>query len=202
MNDVFAEPRKNRAEAKAETRKRLLDGARTVFMKVGYQGATLDLIAAEAGFTKGALYWHFHNKQAIFLTLIDEAIASNLAAVNALVAGGNPNEIKARIADYVDGIDDREVLPQFGVELEIEARHDASFRAIHQALISRHEQALAGFLERYFAAIGEEPKLPIEELTASLLTIFKGFALCRQNRPEAPVKSGPIVRLLLNIPID
>lgn len=195
------EPRKSRAEAKAETRKRLLDAARAVFMKVGYQGATLDVIAAEAGFTKGALYWHFSNKQAIFLTLIEEAIAKNLAVVNALL-DGTPEEIKARIGDFVDGSDDREVLPQFGVELEIESRHDESFRAIHQVLIVQHEAALAKFLERYFEAIGESPKLPIGELTAALLTIFKGFALCRQNRPDGPVKSGRIIRILLNIPID
>lgn len=202
MNDVRVEPRKSRAESKAETRKRLLDAARSVFMKIGYHGATLDMIAAEAGFTKGALYWHFRNKQAIFLTLIEESIAKNLGAVNSLLAGGTPDEIRKRIGDFVDGSDDREVLPQFGVELEIEARHDESFRAIHQVLIVQHEAALAKFLERYFEAIGETPKLPIPELTAALLTIFKGFALCRQNRPDGPVKSGRIVRILLNIPTD
>ena len=42
---------------------------------------------------------------------------------------------------------------------------------------------------------------PIAELTAMLITIFKGFALCRQNRPDGPATSGKVVRILLDMPI-
>lgn len=203
MNQAVREKlRPSRAEAKAATRKLLLDAARTEFTTVGYHGATLDDIAARAGFTKGALYWHFANKQAIFLALIGEAIEQNLRTIDAIItADSDPAAIRQRLGQWIDGIDDREALPQFGVELEIEARRDETFRAIHQAMIGKHEVALGGFLERYFAAVGETPMFPIAELAAMLITIFKGFALCRQNRPDGPVTSGKIVRILLDMPI-
>lgn len=48
-----------KGEGQALTRARLLDAAREVLLATGYRGATLDAIAAKAGFTKGVVYWHF-----------------------------------------------------------------------------------------------------------------------------------------------
>lgn len=198
---TLAEPRRNRAEAKAQTRRRLLDAARIEFTRLGYQGATLDDIAGRAGFTKGALYWHFPNKQAIFMALVADAIEANMAVLAQLAPDdGDPAAVKARLAQWIDGIDERESLPQFGVELEIEARRDPSFRAIHQGMIARHEAALSDYLDRYFAKVGEQPVMPVPELAAALITIFKGFSLSRQNRPGAPINSAKVVRLLMGMP--
>ena len=64
MNDGSAAPtRLTRAESKEKTHRLLLDAAERVFVRLGYQGATLDGIAAEAGFTKGAVYWHFRTRR-------------------------------------------------------------------------------------------------------------------------------------------
>lgn len=195
--------RKSRAENKVETHARLLDAAREVFTTLGYQGATLDDIAAKAGFTKGALYWHFPNKQALFMALVSDSINQNMRLLEKLAPeNGDPASVKQRLADWIDSIDERETLPQFGIELEIEARRDPSFRVIHQGMIAKHEAAIADYLERYFAKVGEKPVMPIPELASALITIFKGFSLARQNRPGAPINSSKVSRLLMGMPID
>ena len=51
--------RLSREERKARTRVDLLAAARTVFLRRGFHGATLDEIAEEAGYTKGAVYSNF-----------------------------------------------------------------------------------------------------------------------------------------------
>ncbi|MGH6728624.1 MAG: TetR/AcrR family transcriptional regulator [Sphingomicrobium sp.] len=194
--------RLSRADAKAETRRQLLDSALKVFTTVGYQGARLDDIAARAGFTKGALYWHFPNKQAIFLALIADAIEANLATLSSLVEQDcDAAAIRTRMGAWIDGIDKRETLPRFGVELEIEARRDPSFRAIYPGMIAKHEAALGQFLTRYFEVAELKPEMPIPALASTLLTIFKGFALSRQNRPDGPVTSAGVVRLLMGLPV-
>lgn len=55
----------------ADTRTQILTAANSVFAKHGYSGATLDLIAHEAGMTKGAVYWHFSSKSELFLALCE-----------------------------------------------------------------------------------------------------------------------------------
>jgi AcrR family transcriptional regulator len=196
--------RPSREEAKAATRQRLLAAAKDIFTTTGYQGATLDSIAAKAGFTKGAVYWHFQNKQSLFLALVAESISDNLTTLETLVDSNrdDPDRLRSILAKWVDGIDTRETLPIFGVELEIEARRDPSFRALHQSLVGKHEAAMARFLDHYFEALGEEPIMPTSELAATLVALFKGFALSHQNRPDMPVTSAKAVRCLIGLPLD
>ncbi|MEO7635182.1 MAG: helix-turn-helix domain-containing protein [Sphingomicrobium sp.] len=191
----------SRETSKRRTRQLLLDAARDVFLRVGYQGAKLDDIAAEAGFTKGALYWHFPNKQALFLALIENSIDANLRTLDGFLELGqaDPAMLKARIGEWIDGVDARETLPAFGVELEVESRRDAKFRAVHQHMIVGHEAALTDFLRQYFSLVGDAPAMPVEQLASSIITIFKGFALTRQNRTDHPVTSAASVRLLLGL---
>jgi AcrR family transcriptional regulator len=49
----------------------LLDAAERVFARRGYRGASLDEIAEEAGFSKGAVYSNFASKEDLFLALLD-----------------------------------------------------------------------------------------------------------------------------------
>ena len=195
--------RASRADAKAVTRARLLEAAKETFLTIGYQGATLDTIAAKAGFTKGAVYWHFPNKQAMFLALVKDSISGNLATLDSLLEDhrDSPDDLRTTMAAWIDGIDARETLPIFGVELEIEARRDPSFRTLHQGLIGKHEAALANFLGQYFNAVGESPVMPVDQLASTLITLFKGFALTHQNRPDMQVTSAKAVRCLLGLPV-
>lgn len=60
--------RKTRAEAD-QTRRLLLDSALELFRRQGVVNTTLNQIAGNAGMTRGAVYWHFPNKEAIILAL-------------------------------------------------------------------------------------------------------------------------------------
>ncbi len=57
------------------TRQRLLDAAGVVFTRDGFDGATIDEIAGEAGLSKGAVYWHFRNKRQLLLALLDGLVS-------------------------------------------------------------------------------------------------------------------------------
>jgi TetR/AcrR family transcriptional regulator, transcriptional repressor for nem operon len=58
------------------TRARLLQAAFEEMHRSGFRNADLDAILAKAGVTKGALYYHFHNKEALGYAVVDEVIAS------------------------------------------------------------------------------------------------------------------------------
>jgi AcrR family transcriptional regulator len=53
-------------------RVRILHAARTGFSQRGYQGATIEEIAAEAGLCNGAVYYNFASKEDLFLALLDQ----------------------------------------------------------------------------------------------------------------------------------
>jgi AcrR family transcriptional regulator len=66
---------------------RILDAATRVFSQKGYHGTLVDEIALEAETSKGGVYFHFPNKQAIFLALLDRLADLLRASVETAVAG-------------------------------------------------------------------------------------------------------------------
>ncbi len=62
--------RMTREETREQTRERLLSAARTVFARSGFGGASIDVIAERAGYSRGAFYSNFASKEAIFLELL------------------------------------------------------------------------------------------------------------------------------------
>src|SRR5437763_5412142 len=101
-----------RAEGR-QARDALLSAAVRVFARRGYREAGVDEIAAEAGYSKGALYWHFSGKDELFLALLEERIDAPMREMVALLASAPPErdmslEASREFARQLDG--DREAL--------------------------------------------------------------------------------------------
>lgn len=78
--------RLTRAEQAEAVRAEVLAAARAEFLAAGYHGATLDRIAAAAGYTKGAVYSRFASKADLFLALLEERIDARTAQNEQLAA--------------------------------------------------------------------------------------------------------------------
>lgn len=78
--------RLTRSERAALTRRELLKVAERRFLRDGYHATTLEDIAEDAGYSKGAVYSAYRSKAGLFLALLDEIIARRLAEVRALLA--------------------------------------------------------------------------------------------------------------------
>lgn len=55
-----------------KTRERILDAALNIFSNQGYHDTRLDEIVKEAGTSKGSIYFHFPNKERLFIALVDQ----------------------------------------------------------------------------------------------------------------------------------
>jgi AcrR family transcriptional regulator len=75
------------ARDKDATRQRLLDAAEQVFAEKGYHGTVVDDIIRASDSSKGGFYFHFPNKQAIFLALIDKLVPKLAAAIDRAISG-------------------------------------------------------------------------------------------------------------------
>jgi AcrR family transcriptional regulator len=66
--------RLTRAERREQTRRALLDAAGRVFVDRGFAGASVEAIAAEAGYTRGAFYSNFATKEELFAALLQDRV--------------------------------------------------------------------------------------------------------------------------------
>jgi len=77
------EPASRRERRKAQTRRQLLDAARALFVKCGYDATRPQDIAREADVAAGTFYLHFADKRAAFLAFTDEAAEQLMERVRA-----------------------------------------------------------------------------------------------------------------------
>jgi AcrR family transcriptional regulator len=64
----------SRAERQQRTRRELVDAAERLFTKQGFHATSLDAVAAEAGFTKGAVYSNFASKEDLFFAVYERRV--------------------------------------------------------------------------------------------------------------------------------
>lgn len=167
-------PRRSNPERRAETRARLIMTARRLFVAEGYASTSTPTIVAEAGVTRGALYHHFPDKQAIFRAVVEaesEAVAEAIEASDApdksalrrLLAGAEAYILAMREDGRVRLllIEGPAVLGHEAMG-QIEARHgDGSLK------IGLQEAMAEGAL----------PRLPIAALTSLLSAMFERSAM-------------------------
>src|SRR5918911_1223192 len=90
--------RSRRAERTEETRQELVAAATRVFAREGFHGASLDQIAREAGYSTGAIYWHFEGKDDLFLAVYEDYTATRVrewTEVREQAAGDLPQRARA-----------------------------------------------------------------------------------------------------------
>lgn len=89
-----------RDERKALTRRRLLDAAEVVFARRGFNGASVEEIAREAGATTGAMYSNFAGKEDLFLALFERSAEADVRDYSEIFATQASPEQKTRgVAD-------------------------------------------------------------------------------------------------------
>src|ERR1700726_2081732 len=70
--------RRGRPRDPERTRERLLQASSREIYRSGFQSASLDTILYSAGVTKGALYHHFKNKEALGYAVVEEVISPDV----------------------------------------------------------------------------------------------------------------------------
>ena len=171
-------PRLSRAEQNDRTRALLLDAARRVFLKRGYHAATLDQIADEAGFSKGAVYSRFASKADMFLALLEDRIAER-AGQNAQLA-----EDLAGTGNFAAVIDLAERAERGSpgwrllvTEFRIHAARDPELNRRYAALHARTVDGVAQVLAAVSKEGAEGLPFPPRQLAELMLTIETGRAL-------------------------
>jgi AcrR family transcriptional regulator len=170
MNARMPRPRRD------EVRSRVLAAAATVFAQRGFSGASIDEIAAEAGFTKGAVYSNFASKDELFLALMDVEVK---ARVDRVLANASTDQ-RAAIA-----IGDR--LAQVSMEQPDWQLLFLEFwlRAIREPVVREqfvaHRRALrasiAEAIRQAFAGDEGSWTWSAEELTVLVLALSNGLAI-------------------------
>jgi AcrR family transcriptional regulator len=185
--------RLTRREKREETRRRLLDAAERVFLRRGLQGSSVEEIAAEAGFTRGAFYSNFNSKDELFVELLHTRVYDRYAklAEQSQAQPGTPREqlrwgIERMRAMY-EGEDGRWLL-RLWLECLTQAARDEEFRKLAATFWSGNRGLLAEGTKTAFKEVGRKPPLSPKQIATAMIALDVGLVVQHLVDPdEAPL---------------
>jgi AcrR family transcriptional regulator len=179
--------RKARAEGR-DAREALLRAAAEVFSERGFKDTSVDEIAARAGYSKGALYWHFESKDDLFFALMDATVHAPAHEMIELFQSAPPEQDMApegsrRLVELVSG--QRELL-LLEHEYWSQAVRDPELSARYAEHRQQRRSALGQALKVRFEHLGT-PDLPIdpEEAASIVMSLWSGLAQQRLIDPAS-----------------
>lgn len=182
-------PRLSRAESQALTLQRLLASARELFRRDGYAATSVERIAEDAGYSKGAFYSNFDSKEAIFLAVLDAQGQQGLTPLLESITAAPSRD--AIIDLLVDWSNDRSRSGSWSLTILEHARLSPGSPSLRQqeAIIRGHWWQLGACLLARFPGIAHRA----EVLGALLHEIAYAPALTFISPPAA----GDVMRLAL-----
>ena len=196
--------RRTREEQRAETRRRLLDGAAEVIRRRGLQAASVEAIASAAGYTRGAFYSNFESKEQLFVELLHDRVYSGYRRMmeEYPTSGGETALERLRwgaeqLAERQRNQEDRWLF-ELWLELLAHAARDAEFAKLAATFWSGNRAVLAAMTEGTFADMGREAPLPPRHLATAQIALDIGLAVQHLVDPdEVPLELYPQLYELL-----
>jgi AcrR family transcriptional regulator len=161
-----------------EAREEFLSAALRVFARRGYREAGVDEIAAEAGYSKGALYWHFSGKEELLMSLLEERIDAPMRDRFALLASAPPErdmsvEASREFARQLSEARETLLLEREYWSLAI---RDPELRARYCERQKELRDALAAGMEARARHLGTpELTMPAEDLARIVMSVIGGL---------------------------
>src|SRR6202522_1299944 len=160
------------------TRAALIASARHVFATRGFEGASLDEIADAAGYTRGAIYRHFANKEDLFFAVSD---ATNTEVLDVfaeeldLEADSTLDDNRLAAATWMKALAGNNEI--WGLNLEFSLYQYRNPAVQERSADQRRENraTVVSFMEHYWAEQGITSKIPVETIAAILLNASDGF---------------------------
>lgn len=191
-----------RAERQARTREALVRTARDLFLTDGYGATSLDRVALEAGFSKGAVYSNFSGKEDLCLAVLDSIHQQQLDAVVAAFHGHET--LDDRIEEFSRWAHEWLGRPRWTaleVEFASSARHSAY---VAGELAKRHRSiraSIATLVEEVLAESGIELSMTPAQVATALLSLGIGLGAQRSLDPEVDVDVfARTMRQILGLP--
>ncbi|MEU2284516.1 TetR/AcrR family transcriptional regulator [Streptomyces sp. NPDC013178] len=179
--------RLSRVESQELTRERLVATARTLFLRNGYAATSLSDVAETAGYSKGAVYSNFRNKDHLCLAVLDDIRAEQLALLTDSVMGDGPADDRlAAFTAWGEAHIGDEAWTTFEVEFLTRARHDEELRQEITARVEMIRNVLAQLLETLAEELDARLTMPADRAATTLLSLGIGLGIQRVADPAVP----------------
>ncbi|WP_067698392.1 TetR/AcrR family transcriptional regulator [Nocardia jejuensis] len=178
-------PRLTRTESQARTRADLIATARDLFLTDGYAKTSLERVAEEAGYSKGAVYSNFRTKSALCLEVLTLIHETKFEEVSELLAGSDGlDERLERFQTWAERTLGDVGWTMLEFEFAIVARDDADLQAALISGLGIVRGTVAAQLQELADSMALELPLPAEDAATAVLSLGLGLGIQRAIDPS------------------
>jgi AcrR family transcriptional regulator len=190
--------RLSRDDSREQTTQRLLDAAQKLIAKKGLEAASVENIAAAAGYTRGAFYSNFSSKDDLFIELLRRDHQKSTAQLTALRDSSlSVDRLQSGASEVYSQIyRDSESFMNW-TEARMLAARDARFRTKLNALMTEKCAQIADFTRYFYERLGVAPPLPPEQMAMGFMSMAEGVKLYMMSSPAE--MTSPIAESLLTL---
>jgi AcrR family transcriptional regulator len=179
-----------------ERREQLLDIGRRLFAARGFEGTSIEEIAAQAGVSKPVVYEHFGGKEGLYAVVVDREVQHLLATATEILSGAHTREkFEAAAVALLQYIEDN----ADGFRILVRDSHPASGAGTFGSLLSDIASQVEYILGDFFRAHGYDPKLA--PMYAQMLVgqvAFTGQWWLDARKPKVEVVAAHLINLCWN----
>jgi AcrR family transcriptional regulator len=180
-----------------ERREQLLDVGRTLFAERGFDGTSVEEVAARAGVSKPVVYEHFGGKEGLYAVVVDREVQRLLDTFNHALTGDQPKllleQATLALLTYIE--DDSNGFRILVRESPVGLERSGGFATIISDIASQVEHILS----RQFKARGFETKLaPLYSQALVGMVALSGQWWLDQRRPKRDEVAAHLVNLAWN----
>jgi AcrR family transcriptional regulator len=181
---VMTRKRLSREDSREQTLQRLLDAAEKLIARKGLDAASVEDIAAAAGYSRGAFYSNFKSKDDLFIELLRRDHHKSMVELNALRTSElSLDQVQSRTRDIYGQMFSDNVSFMNWTEARMMAARDARFRAKLDALMAEKRGQIAAFIQYFHDRVGVAPPLPPEKMAMGFMSLAEGVQLYMMSSP-------------------
>ncbi|MDK3016249.1 TetR/AcrR family transcriptional regulator [Pseudodonghicola flavimaris] len=176
--------RLTRKQTQEQTRARLLDAAAEAVFDGGIAAISIRGICEAAGYSQGAFYSNFADRDDLLLALMRRHIEEEAANLDRLIADmGRPPEARPleddlqRIARWLSDHGESADWSRLTAEFKLEAQRNPAFAAGHATAAEAFHHSFARLMNDLVTRHGLRPVLPARDLSIGLYALWNGLAL-------------------------
>ena len=179
-------PRLTRKEKQEQTRSCLMKSASRVFARRGMSGASIDEVAEDAGYTKGAFYANFKSKEELFLAMLDESFSERIAETEHAFATDEspPEQARHSAAHFAEAMRADPDKSRLGFEFAAHAMRSEPFREELLTRFSTLRRRMEEIFGKRMAELGLEPTVPLDRMVLMIISMAEGWKIWQMLDPD------------------
>ena len=187
--------RLTRTESREATRARLVLAAERVFIRSGFDASSVERIAESAGFSRGAFYSNFRDKDELFIAVLNSALDIAGALDEIFRREPNAAERQRTVRDWYVRQEQRKEWIVLETEFTLRALRNRTVRARLARLRRQELERYSALVAQHFAEIGLPAIARPEKIALSLMAISAGNGQLVAHRDGArrreAIRRGP-----------